>query len=235
MNEAQGSEAVGVVLPAAGRGTRLGGTRKQLRTLGGAPVLIQTARLFERHTACEAIVVPTDPALIERVDALVREAGLGGIVSVVGGGDTRQTSVAAGVSALPDRLRYVLVHDAVRPFAPDRLIREIIDAVRRHGAAAAAIPVSDTVRRVESGRFRETVDRRGLYRMQTPQAFRREWLTDALGRAKRENISATDDVALVQRSGHGVYLVEGDARNIKITTPADWELARMLWEQKVDD
>lgn len=218
------------IVPAAGAGTRLGGRRKQYRTLGGAPVLVQTLRAL---AGCElvggvVVAVPED-ALAETEEAFGR-FGLGSSCTAVAGGATRQASVARALAQV-DSEGVVLVHDGVRPFLSQRLIADVIEAARQTGAAAAAVPVADTLRRGASGRFTETIERSGVYRMQTPQAFRAGLLRAAHAHAAEAGIVATDEVDLVQRSGHEVQIVVGDERNFKITTASDWALAEALWKE----
>lgn len=234
-NEAHSPREVAVLVPAAGRGTRLGGVRKQLRQLGGAPVVVQTLRALQRCAAVGHLVV-AGPSGDEgtQLRGRVEEAGLEKLHAVVEGGASRQASVQRALRAAPGDVRVVLVHDAVRPFVRAERVRAVVRAVRAHGAAALAVPVSDTLRRGREGRFGETVDRAGCFQMQTPQGFRRAWLARALTQAAEAaspdgSPHATDDVALVQRAGHTVQIVAGDRRNFKITTPADWKLAEMLW------
>lgn len=218
--------AVGVVLPAGGAGRRMGGDiPKQFRDLGGAPVLVQTLRAFARGAAGPAVVVV--PAGEEaETDRLLRAHGAE--AAVVAGGPTRQASVANGVAALPPDVGLVLVHDAVRPFVSGAVVGRVVEAARRAGAAAAAVPVADTLRRGGAGPlFGETVDRAGLWAMQTPQAARRDWLVRAAANAGRA--VATDEVGLLQAAGYPVQIVEGDARNVKLTRPSDWALAEALW------
>ena len=221
--------SVGVVLPAGGSGSRMaapGAPAKQFRDLGGAPVLVQTLRAFLRHEAVgpAVVVVPVGEAGATR--ALL--AAHGAEAAVVAGGRTRQASVAAGVRALPEAVEVVLVHDAVRPFVSRSVIGSTIEAARAHGAAAAAVPVADTLRQGGAGPlFGATVDRAGLWAMQTPQAARRAWLVRAAANAAGH--VATDEVGLLQHAGHPVRIVEGDARNVKLTRPSDWALAEALW------
>ena len=223
---------VAVLVPAAGQGTRLGGgTRKQFRTLGGAVLLVQTLRAFERHPSVDALVVAVPAERVEETTSALRAEGLAKLAAVVAGGATRQASVEAALQAAPPDAGLLLVHDAVRPFVPARCITAVIEAARAKGAAALALSVVDTVRRGADGVFGETVPRAGLYRMQTPQGFRRDWLEAAHASAAASSGSpaATDDVALVQRLGRPVQIVEGDPRNLKITTSADWALAQQRW------
>lgn len=223
------SGEVGVLVPAAGAGTRLGGRRKQFRLLGGLPLLVQTLLVFERHPEVHHLVVATPADAFEEVADALRSHGVTKLTAVVLGGPTRQASVCETLKQAPPSVAFVLVHDAVRPFVYPDQITTVLQKVRTEGAAALALPMADTVRRGEGGTFGETVSRKGLYRMQTPQGFRRDWLEAAHAEAARRQIEATDDVALVQQMGHPVQIVRGSTRNIKITTPDDWALAQALW------
>ena len=208
----------------------MGGAPKQFRELGGKPLLVQTLRVFERHPDVGAVVVAAPVGEVDGLREMLRGEGLAKPTDVVAGGATRQTSVALALAAVPAQTDVVLVHDAVRPFAEAAHVRAVIEAARTSGAAALAVPVADTLRRgTGAGAFGETVPRQGLYRMQTPQGFRRGWLQAAHEAARRDGLVATDDVELVQRLGHAVQIVLGSTRNFKITTPADWELAQALW------
>ena len=204
----------------------MGGERKQFRTLGGAPVLVRTLEVFERHAGVDTLVVVGPVGEAEALHGDLRAYGLAKLHAVVEGGATRQDSVGRGLDALPSDTEIVLVHDAVRPFLSADRLSAVIDAARKHGAAALAIPMADTVRRGDDA-FGETVPRDGLWRMQTPQAFRIDLLREA--HARFADFSGTDEVELVQRLGRTVRIVEGSALTFKITTPADWTLAEALW------
>ncbi|NNF58831.1 MAG: 2-C-methyl-D-erythritol 4-phosphate cytidylyltransferase [Rhodothermaceae bacterium] len=219
--------SVAVVIPAAGSGSRMGGVPKQFRLLGEAPVLVQTLRAFEEHSAVDRCVVATAEAEVAVVEAMLASYGLA--ARVVPGGATRQDSVGQGLAALPDGVDVVLVHDAVRPFIGAERITAVIEASREHEAAALAVPVADTLRRGEAGHFSDTVDRTDLWRMQTPQAARLDLLRQAHRQARAEGFCGTDEVEVLQRAGHAVRLVEGDAHNLKLTHPGDWEIAEVLW------
>lgn len=220
---------VAVLVPAAGEGRRLGGTRKQYRTLGDRPLLAQVLLVFERHPSVGHAVVAAPEDHVQEVSARLKAEGIGKLTAVVSGGASRQESVRRGLRAIPDPVEIVLVHDAVRPFVSQDEVQAVIDAVQAHGAAALALPVADTLRREGDVGFGETVAREGLYRMQTPQGFRRAWLEEAHRSGAADGVAATDDVELVQRRGREVQIVQGSQRNFKITTPADWELAQHLW------
>ena len=225
---------VTVLVPAAGRGVRMGGSRKQYRDLGGVPLLVQTLRVFERHPRVDYIVVAAPEEDTEWVASDLHTRGFRKIHTVIPGGASRQASVAAALDAAPpggsvsSDMDIVLVHDAVRPFVPAECIDAVISAALQEGAASLALPVADTLRAVSRGVFAETVGRERLCRMQTPQAFRRVWLEEAHRAARSEERDASDDVALVQHIGRPVVLVEGSALNIKVTTPADYELAGII-------
>ncbi len=225
---------VTVLVPAAGRGARMGGARKQYRNLGGVPLLVQTLRVFERHPRVDYIVVAAPEGDTEWVASDLHTRGFRKIHAVISGGTSRQDSVAAALGATPpigsvsSDMDIVLVHDAVRPFVPAECVDAVISAALQEGAAALALPVSDTLRTVSRGVFAETVDRERLCRMQTPQAFRRVWLEEAHRAARSEGRDASDDVALVQHIGRPVVLVAGSPLNIKVTTPADFELAGII-------
>ncbi len=221
---------VAVLVPAAGRGARIGGTRKQFRELGGSSILHQTLALFDLHPQVDVVVVAAPPKECANLPDELRRAGISKLLDVVPGGSSRQDSVASALAALPPSVEIVLVHDAVRPFLPADRLTAVLDAVFDCGAAALAVPVPDTLRKGDGDSFGSTVLRSGLYRMQTPQGFRRDWLEKAHRQARRSGYRETDDVGLVQRAGYVVRIVKGASTNIKITTPEDWELARALWE-----
>ncbi len=220
---------VAVIIPAAGEGKRLGGHRKQFRALGGLSVLEQTVMVFERHPEVDHVVVATPADAVAPLEQELRRIGTTKLWCVVEGGASRQESVYRALLSVPDHVDVVLVHDAVRPFVAPDCITELVRHVRTEGAAALAVPVSDTLRRAAEDVFGETISREGLFRMQTPQGFRREWFREAHEAARAEGMEWTDDVALVQWAGRRVCCVPGSADNVKITTPSDWERAQRMW------
>ncbi len=227
-NQQDGSD-VAVVVPAAGEGRRLGGRRKQFRQLGDKPLLVQTLLVFERHPGVHRIYVAAPHEAVVPLTQELEAAGVTKLAAVVPGGASRQASVAAALRVVPDAVSVVLVHDAVRPFVRQDEVSVVIEQARVQGAAALAIPVTDTLRRGMDGVFCETVPREALYRMQTPQGFLRAWLAAAHEAALRQAYEATDDVDLVQRIGRKVALLPGSAHNVKITTVADWTWAVHVW------
>jgi len=227
---------VAVLVPAAGEGSRLGGVRKQFRTLGDRPLLVQVLLVFERHPMVGHLVVAVPEDHVREVSDRLQSEGLSKLTAVVSGGDSRQSSVRSALRAVPAPVEVVLVHDAVRPFVQAREVRRVVEAVRTHGAASLAMPVADTLREAEDEIFGETVPRSDLYRMQTPQGFRRAWLEEAHRKAaEADDTPATDDVGLVQRAGRRVHCVRGHRRNFKITTTGDWTLAQQLWGPWAND
>ena len=147
-------------------------------------------------------------------------------ISCVRGGDTRQASVRAGLEAV-DAER-VVIHDGARPFARPDVFRRAITALEEFPAAVAAVPIEETVKRVAEGQVLETLDRDGLWRIQTPQAFRTETLAEAHAAALEAGVEATDDAALVERIGGTVAIVPGARYNLKVTYPEDLALAEAL-------
>jgi 2-C-methyl-D-erythritol 4-phosphate cytidylyltransferase len=147
-------------------------------------------------------------------------------VDVVAGGSARFESVANALRELRADVDFVAVHDAARPCVTPALIDAVFTRAAETGAALLAIPVADTIKRGDAaGRVTGTVDREGLWLAQTPQVFRRDWLTEAYARRESLGPSITDDARLVEAAGHAVYLVTGSATNLKITTPADLDIA----------
>ncbi|MCB0720352.1 MAG: 2-C-methyl-D-erythritol 4-phosphate cytidylyltransferase [Bacteroidetes bacterium] len=217
-----------LVVPAAGSGSRLGGEPKQFRLLGGVPVLIRTIEAFLSVRGFEGVVIAAHAGQVGRTAEMLRSFFGDGSFEIVAGGDTRQESVRRALDAVPDASELVLIHDAVRPFVTNDLVESIVDLAKRRGAACPAVPVADTLRRVLDNEFGETIDRRNLWQVQTPQAFRLEAIRASHEWAARTGLIVTDDVELYQRHVGPVVCVEGDRRNFKITDAGDWELAEIL-------
>jgi 2-C-methyl-D-erythritol 4-phosphate cytidylyltransferase len=220
-----GGEPVGAILVAAGRSTRMG-FDKLWADLGGRPVLAWSMSTLASCPALDRLVVVSSADRLDEVWRLVGRtvpARLRG--RTVAGGERRRDSVAAGLAALDD-CRWVLVHDAARPFLTDRLIVRGLGEVTATGACVAALPARDTIKRVGPDRtVLDTPLREELWTVQTPQLFRRELVLDALAATDDD---ASDEAALVERIGGTVRVFEGDAMCFKITTPGDLEIARAL-------
>jgi len=215
---------VTAIIAAAGVGRRLGAAvPKQLLDLGGRSMLERSVDAFVSHPRVSDVVVAMPAELIAGAPAWLSASG--SHVHVVAGGQRRQDSVANAFDAVPADAEIILIHDAARPFVSADVISRAIDAAAAHGAAIAAMPAQDTVKRVDGTIIAETLPRESIYLAQTPQAFRREVLRDAvaLGRA---GAGGTDEAALAEQAGHMVHVVEGDMANVKITTTADLDAAR---------
>lgn len=221
--------SVGVVIPAAGKGVRLGGTRKQFRMLDNKPVLYRTVQVFDEHAAITHISIAAPEDDVSDVQRMIEAEQPATPWHVVAGGATRQESVYRAIKALPEDVHVVLVHDAVRPFVHPAMISEVIETIEKQGAAAVAVPVADTLRKGQEGTFSTTISRESVYRMQTPQGALRLYMEKAFEKALKEEWQVTDDVELLQRAGYPVHVVEGSSLNIKITTRADWEMACLIW------
>jgi 2-C-methyl-D-erythritol 4-phosphate cytidylyltransferase/2-C-methyl-D-erythritol 2,4-cyclodiphosphate synthase len=216
------------VIPAAGAGSRFGGeTPKQFLPLSGVTVLRRSVLAAAAAQEIEAIAVAAPAELLERAREETR--GIAKVAVVVAGGATRVESVSNALSALGGDPEVVVVHDAARPLASPALFSRTIASAAAHGGAIAAVRLDDTIKRAAAdGKVLETVPREGLWRVQTPQAFRAALLREAHARARAEHWDATDDAALVERVGGRVEVVEGEPMNFKITAPGDFSLAEKL-------
>ena len=222
------SGEVAALVPAAGRGERLGpGAPKALRELAGAPMLVHAVHALASSRQVDLIVVAAPQDDVESVRALIGQQTYPCEVSVVTGGETRQDSVARALFALPEGVSIVLVHDAARPLVPAEVVERVVAAVRAgHDAVVPAIRVVDTIKRVDDeGTVIETIDRSALRAVQTPQGFARAVLVKA--HAEADDI-ATDDAGLVERSGVRVHVVEGHEDALKVTRPADLVIAEAI-------
>ncbi len=217
------------IIPAAGQGTRLGGaTPKQFQTLRGKPVLHYTLRTFQESGLIDSLVlvVPERERKNARADWLKRPSV---VKQVVVGGEKRQDSVYNGYKFLPTDTDIVLVHDGVRPFLSKRMIQETVHVAEKFGAAITAISVHDTIKQVDAaGLVQRTVERNGLWRVQTPQAFRYDLLGEAFRKAQADSFYGTDEGALVEYLGREVRVVEGSEWNLKITRPEDLVLGESI-------
>jgi 2-C-methyl-D-erythritol 4-phosphate cytidylyltransferase/2-C-methyl-D-erythritol 2,4-cyclodiphosphate synthase len=217
---------VTAIIAAGGRGVRLGGPRpKQFLTLGGRPILQRSIDAFVASDRIADIVVALPPDLAAMRPGYLHDGGKP--LQVVEGGERRQDSVANAFARVSSSADVVVIHDAARPLVTADLIRRTVDAAARYGAAIAALPVTDTVKRSDAERFiLETIPRNEVFLAQTPQAFRVDVLRAALAQAHAGD--ATDEAMLAERAGHRVHLVEGDPRNLKITTAEDLATAEGL-------
>ena len=227
---------VTAIIAAAGSGQRFGAAQpKQLLAVGGRPILERSVAAFASHPDVNEIVVALPQALVDDPPEYLRSAeafalrGTGKPFRIVAGGDRRQDSVANAFAAADAASDIIVIHDAARPFASAGLIARTIAAAAESGAAVAAMQSRDTVKRATTDHLvSQTLPREMIYLAQTPQAFRRDVLRQALELGARDPFNATDEAALVERAGLPVRLVDGDASNIKITTPEDMTMAEAI-------
>ena len=220
----------GAVIVAAGSASRMGGIDKVMALLGGEPMILRTVRAFEDCEAVKEIVIVTREDLMGPIAELC--SGFTKIRSVVQGGSSRQESVKLGLLAFSKEVRLAAVHDGARPLVSGELIDKVIRAAHSYGAAAPAIPVKDTIKIFEGGFIAATPDRSTLRAVQTPQVMDRDLLLGALEKAEQEGTALTDDCSAVEHIGMRVRLVEGEERNLKVTTPLDLKIAELLLEEK---
>ena len=209
------------IIVAAGKGTRLGGIKKQFLEIEGKSVLRRSVEKFVEAGICDIVVstISEDLNFVEEMFSDLKD-----IVRVVGGGATRQQSVMNAFNVCSEG-GIVLIHDAARPFVKVEDIKNIINMTEKTGAAALAILSTDTVKFVENNLIKYTLDRNKIYLVQTPQAFSKELYRKAL---KKVDGDYTDDCQLIEKIGVDVTIVEGSRNNIKITTPEDLEYAKIL-------
>lgn len=219
------SNSVGVVIVAAGRGTRMGTAEsKQYLLLQSKPILVHTLEVFQQHELISEIVLVTGEEDTMRCREWIQLYKLDKVKAVVPGGSERQHSVHKGLLNL--KTEWVMVHDGVRPFVQPDEIDACYTRAKQIGASVLAVPVKDTIKQVDhEGKVLSTPDRRSLWAIQTPQTFRLSELLKAYVAAEEEGFIGTDDSSLAERVGITVSVVEGSYRNIKITTPDDLDFA----------
>jgi 2-C-methyl-D-erythritol 4-phosphate cytidylyltransferase len=227
--------SVAALIPAAGSGRRVGRAReKQFLQLGGKPLLAHTLSRFEMASSVDSIVVIVPPGREKFCwQTIVEPQGFHKVTHITAGAETRQRSVMAGFRSLREDIDIVVVHDGARPFVTPALIEAAIAAAVRVGCAIAAIPESDTLKRVEgTGLVKTTLDRQHLWRAQTPQAFQHQILRDALAYARHHQLDVTDEAALVEALSLPVQIIPASIWNFKITSPDDLQLAELIVAQQ---
>ena len=224
-------KSCGAVIVAAGSASRMGGIDKVMAPLGGEPMIVKTVRAFETCDAVKEIVIVTREDLIRKISDLC--STFPKVKAVVAGGSSRQESVHLGLNALSPKMQLAAVHDGARPLVTWQVIDRVIRAAHAHGAAAPGIPVKDTIKVVSGGVVTSTPDRSSLQAVQTPQVFDFDLLRGALKKAEDDGAQVTDDCSAVERLGMHIRMVEGDERNVKVTTPMDLKIAEMLLEENL--
>lgn len=222
-----------VIIPAAGSGKRMGGnTSKQYLTIGDKPIITETLAVFNDSPYIDEIILVSPAGDMPLMEKMLKKYDLAKVSKIVKGGKERQDSISNGLGALDQSSSIVLVHDGVRPFISDEIIKELIDTVNKYGAAIVAVPVKDTVKKVLGASIVETMPREDLWLAQTPQAFRFEIIKAAYENAREKGIKGTDDASLVQAMGSDVKIVMGSYENIKITTPEDLVFAEAIKKER---
>ena len=193
-------------------------------------MIARTVRAFQNCDAISEIVIVTRENLILPITGLCKD--MPKVTAVVAGGKSRQESVHLGLNALSDKVKLAAVHDGARPLVTWQVIDRVVRAANTYGAAAPAIPVKDTIKVVEGRVVKNTPDRASLFAVQTPQVFDFDLLRGALRKAELDGAAVTDDCSAVERMGMAVKIVEGDERNLKVTTPMDLKIAELLLEDE---
>lgn len=212
---------------------------KQFLELDGVPIVLLTLRRLMKSPEFSEFMIATRGEETDSLEQRLAKEKFGRTVRVVKGGETRQQSVGNALAQVSADAELVLVHDAVRPFVATEQVRRVIAEARERGAAILGVPAIDTIKEVRRSSLPQdlalisaTIPREKIVLAQTPQAFRTMLLKEAFARAEQDGVTASDEAALVERLGHDVYVVQGSERNIKITKPADMELARFYLEQE---
>jgi 2-C-methyl-D-erythritol 4-phosphate cytidylyltransferase len=224
-----------VILPAAGASSRFGkGEKKPFTNLGGRAIWLRSAELFWNRDDVSKLYVVISADDRELFEIRYRPTMIFANASVVEGGAERFESVANALKQIPDDVEFVTIHDAVRPLCTVEQVNEVFQAAFTHGAAMLALPVADTLKRVDptTNTITETVPRANLWAAQTPQVFRRDWLVEAYATRHTLKDTITDDAQLMEACGHAVTVVPGSATNFKITTRDDLTLAEAVVQQR---
>ena len=219
----------GAVIVAAGNAARMGGIDKVMAPLGSEPVLLHSVRTFQACDTVQEIVVVTRRDLIDTVNELC--VPFEKVKAVVAGGADRSSSVEAGLRALSKAVKLAAIHDGARPLITRAVIDRTVRAANTYSAAAPFVPVKDTVKVVHGGLVSATPDRSKLQAVQTPQVFDKDLLCAALQYTRQHQLAVTDDCSAVEQLGMSVKVVEGDEKNLKVTTPMDLKIAQMLLEE----
>jgi len=218
------------LIVAAGKSVRMGPkVDKAFLSLGTKPVLAYSLMAFESCESIDGVILVVRKDRVDAARGMAQMFGCSKIKRVVAGGATRQVSVQNGLSAMPEEVAIVAVHDGARPCVTPDLIAETIKVAKRNGSGVAAVKITDTVKHVDKGyTVSKTVDRKRLWTVQTPQTFKLDLLNDAFAAVRKKGTSVTDEASAVELTGHAVRLVPGPFSNVKITSPDDLLVAAAL-------
>ena len=219
------------IIVAAGSSKRAG-FDKLLAKIAGRPVIQHTLTAFEKAVCVDDVLVVSRETIAMR--HFIVKTNLRKIRRVVRGGARRQDSVQAGLNALDNEVEFVAVHDAARPLITCREIERVFAAARKHGAAALATPITDTLKLADANQVVSgSIDRQNVFAMQTPQVFRRELLSQAYERLKRDSLTVTDEVSAIEHAGERIVIVPAEDHNFKITYASDLLLAEAILKQRI--
>jgi 2-C-methyl-D-erythritol 4-phosphate cytidylyltransferase len=220
------------IIVAAGNSTRVG-FDKLLALVAGQPVIQHSIVAFEQTQCVDEIIIVCRESTAGAISELVTSASITKIRAIVPGGERRQDSVAAGLKAISPAIEFVAVHDAARPLITPEEIERVFHAAQKHGAAALAVPATDTLKLADGNQFVcGSIERKNVFAMQTPQIFAREVLTQAYQRVEREGVKITDEVSAVQNAGARVAIVSAQRDNMKITFTTDLSLAEVVLQHR---
>jgi 2-C-methyl-D-erythritol 4-phosphate cytidylyltransferase len=220
--------SVGVIIVAAGSASRMGGVNKILAPLSGKPAICHTIAAFNGHQSVLNIVLVTRNDMILDLQKITNEFSFSKVTDIIEGGSCREESVKKGFERLikNQNIKTVLIHDGARPLISNEVISRVVNASEEFFAVVPAVPVKDTIKKIgDMGRVEQTIERKNLVNIQTPQGFSTSVLNKAFEKAGDNLESYTDDASIVEAAGTSVYTVQGDYKNIKITTPEDLILA----------
>jgi 2-C-methyl-D-erythritol 4-phosphate cytidylyltransferase len=226
-------QKVVAIIPAAGQGVRMGSHKKQFLKLNGTPILLLTVRKFIACPEISEVFVATPKEDVDETRKMFEDDRLPKPVTVVEGGNRRQDSVENCLCAINPGTAFVAVHDAVRPFISPKQISAVIQAAHETGASILGILSVDTVKKVERNRILGTVPRENIVLAQTPQVFAYDLLKKAYDKAREDDYIGTDEASLVEHLGAEITVVQGTTNNIKITQPADLDLAQFFLQQEL--
>ena len=222
------NEKVKAVILASGSGSRINKeTPKQFQELSGSPVIIHTLKPFEENNNIDESIIVTLSNYIDKTWEFVNHYHLTKVKKIIRGGKTRQESSKKGIDACGDDTKFVLIHDAARPFITTDLLKKLIKALKKNDAVVPVIPSTDTIVETDRKGFISKIPNRSmLWRVQTPQAFKYELIKEAHRKALEQGVkNSTDDSSLLLRIGQPVYTIKGNEKNIKITFPDDFKIA----------
>lgn len=224
-NMVENNICVSAVIVSAGNSTRMGGINKQLLEINGIPVIVRSILAFQNTEIINEIIIVTRENDFEIINKLVKQFNLSKVSAIIAGGETRQLSVYNGVRATSDSANFIAIHDGARPLVDPVIIKKTVDCAVMYGAATSGIKVKDTVKVVdENNNILDTPDRTYMRFVQTPQVFEKSLYIDAVNTVNNSK-DFTDDCKMLEAYGKTVKLIDGDYKNIKITTPEDIELA----------